>query len=154
MKITTNKDKIVVDYFVESVWKTKWRMGIHSHPLEIQALFYSALRCSWKMLIVNEVTKNLVAAINNCLSELLVHIKEYYFVEYEESERNIPLQDGGVHSFIFLPNYLSGSIALCYLCVNPSVDHLRCRSAVMTNTCLGLRTHMEDHGRSPIGGTT
>ncbi|PQQ11854.1 alkaline/neutral invertase A mitochondrial [Prunus yedoensis var. nudiflora] len=49
------------------------RMGIHGHPLEIQALFYSALRCSREMLIVNDGTKDLVAAINNRLSALSFH---------------------------------------------------------------------------------
>ncbi|GFY89074.1 plant neutral invertase family protein [Actinidia rufa] len=37
------------------------RMGIHGHPLEIQALFYSALRCSREMLSVDEGSKNLPA---------------------------------------------------------------------------------------------
>ncbi|KAF4367777.1 hypothetical protein G4B88_011078 [Cannabis sativa] len=46
------------------------QMGIHGHPLEIQALFYLALRSSREMLIVNENTKYLVAAVNNRLSAL------------------------------------------------------------------------------------
>ncbi|EEF43141.1 alkaline/neutral invertase A, mitochondrial [Ricinus communis] len=57
------------------------RMGIHGHPLEIQALFYSALRCAREMLIVNDGTKNLVAAINSRLSALSFHIREYYWVD-------------------------------------------------------------------------
>ncbi|PON93124.1 Glycosyl hydrolase [Trema orientale] len=60
------------------------RMGIHGHPLEIQALFYSALRCSREMLIVNDNTKNLVAAINNRLSALSFHIREYYWVDMKK----------------------------------------------------------------------
>ncbi|GLT31997.1 hypothetical protein SLA2020_066940 [Shorea laevis] len=57
------------------------RMGIHGHPLEIQALFYAALRCSREMLIVNDATKNLVAAVNNRLSALSFHIREYYWAD-------------------------------------------------------------------------
>ncbi|XP_050384248.1 alkaline/neutral invertase A, mitochondrial [Argentina anserina] len=57
------------------------RMGIHGHPLEIQALFYSALRCSREMLAVNDGSKNLVRAINNRLSALSFHIREYYWVD-------------------------------------------------------------------------
>ncbi|XP_031407451.1 alkaline/neutral invertase A, mitochondrial-like isoform X2 [Punica granatum] len=57
------------------------RMGIHGHPLEIQALFFSALRCSREMLIVNDGTKKLAAAINNRLSALSFHIREYYWVD-------------------------------------------------------------------------
>ncbi|XP_040373861.1 alkaline/neutral invertase A, mitochondrial isoform X1 [Rosa chinensis] len=64
------------------------RMGIHGHPLEIQlnlqALFYSALRCSREMLIVNDGTKNLVAAVNNRLSALSFHIREYYWVDMKK----------------------------------------------------------------------
>lgn len=60
------------------------RMGIHGHPLEIQALFYSALRCAREMLIVNDGTKNLVAAINNRLSALSFHIREYYWVDMKK----------------------------------------------------------------------
>ncbi|PPD94804.1 hypothetical protein GOBAR_DD08155 [Gossypium barbadense] len=63
------------------------RMGIHGHPLEIQALFYSALRCSREMLTVNDATKNLVAAINNRLSALSFHIREYYW-EYSTDAIN------------------------------------------------------------------
>ncbi|KAL0548455.1 hypothetical protein IC582_012907 [Cucumis melo] len=57
------------------------RMGIHGHPLEIQALFYSALRCSREMLMVNDSTKNLVVELNNRLSALSFHIREYYWVD-------------------------------------------------------------------------
>ncbi|KFK38110.1 hypothetical protein AALP_AA3G070900 [Arabis alpina] len=60
------------------------RMGIHGHPLEIQALFYSALRCAREMLNVNDGTKNLVAAINNRLSALSFHIREYYWVDIKK----------------------------------------------------------------------
>ncbi|XP_023537265.1 alkaline/neutral invertase A, mitochondrial-like [Cucurbita pepo subsp. pepo] len=60
------------------------RMGIHGHPLEIQALFYSALRCSREMLTVNDGSKNLVRAINNRLSALSFHIREYYWVDMKK----------------------------------------------------------------------
>ncbi|CAI0551962.1 unnamed protein product [Linum tenue] len=60
------------------------RMGIHGHPLEIQALFYSALRCGREMLAVNDGSKNLVRAINNRLSALSFHIREYYWVDMKK----------------------------------------------------------------------
>ncbi|XP_043709881.1 alkaline/neutral invertase A, mitochondrial-like [Telopea speciosissima] len=60
------------------------RMGIHGHPLEIQTLFYSALRCSREMLSVNDGSKNLVRAINNRLSALSFHIREYYWVDMKK----------------------------------------------------------------------
>ncbi|KAJ0234158.1 Alkaline/neutral invertase C [Hirschfeldia incana] len=60
------------------------RMGIHGHPLEIQALFYSALRCAREILNVNDETKNLVAAVNSRLSALSFHIREYYWVDIKK----------------------------------------------------------------------
>ncbi|XP_010941514.1 neutral/alkaline invertase 1, mitochondrial [Elaeis guineensis] len=60
------------------------RMGIHGHPLEIQALFYSALRCSREMITVNDGSKNLLRAINNRLSALSFHIREYYWVDMKK----------------------------------------------------------------------
>lgn len=60
------------------------RMGIHGHPLEIQALFYSALRCSREMLIVNDTTRDLVAAVSNRLSALSFHMREYYWVDIKK----------------------------------------------------------------------
>ncbi|KAI4335028.1 hypothetical protein L6164_013714 [Bauhinia variegata] len=60
------------------------RMGIHGHPLEIQALFYSALRCSREMLTVNDTSSTLVAAVNNRLSALSFHMREYYWVDMKK----------------------------------------------------------------------
>ncbi|KAI3445442.1 hypothetical protein Pfo_002107 [Paulownia fortunei] len=60
------------------------RMGIHGHPLEIQSLFYSALRCSREMLASDDGSKNLVRAINNRLSALSFHIREYYWVDLKK----------------------------------------------------------------------
>lgn len=60
------------------------RMGIHGHPLEIQALFYSALRCSREMITIDDGSKNLVRAINNRLSALSFHIREYYWVDMKK----------------------------------------------------------------------
>lgn len=57
------------------------RMGIHGHPLEIQALFYSALRSSREMLTINDSTKSLVAALNSRLSALSFHMREYYWLD-------------------------------------------------------------------------
>ncbi|XP_028760098.1 alkaline/neutral invertase A, mitochondrial [Neltuma alba] len=57
------------------------RMGIHGHPLEIQALFYSALLCSREILTVTDATKNLAAAISNRLRALSFHMREYYWVD-------------------------------------------------------------------------
>ncbi|KAK1422935.1 hypothetical protein QVD17_18225 [Tagetes erecta] len=60
------------------------RMGIHGHPLEIQSLFYSALRCAREMLAVDEGSKNLVKTVNNRLSALSFHIREYYWLDMKK----------------------------------------------------------------------
>ncbi|XP_051129379.1 alkaline/neutral invertase A, mitochondrial-like [Andrographis paniculata] len=60
------------------------RMGIHGHPLEIQALFYSALRCAREMITVNDSTKSLVVAVNDRLSALSFHMREYYWVDIKK----------------------------------------------------------------------
>ena len=54
------------------------------HVVDLQALFYAALRCSPEMLTVNEGSKNLVRAINNRLSALSFHIREYYWVDMKK----------------------------------------------------------------------
>ncbi|KAF6156609.1 hypothetical protein GIB67_014588 [Kingdonia uniflora] len=60
------------------------RMGIHGHPLEIQALFYAALRSAREVLTVDDGSRNLVQAINNRLSALSFHIREYYWVDMKK----------------------------------------------------------------------
>lgn len=56
------------------------RMGIHGHPLEIQALFYSALLCAREMLAPEE-SADLMRALNNRLIALSFHIREYYWTD-------------------------------------------------------------------------
>ncbi|KAG6573878.1 Alkaline/neutral invertase E, chloroplastic, partial [Cucurbita argyrosperma subsp. sororia] len=57
------------------------RMGIHGHPLEIQALFYSALLCAREMLAPEDGSAGLLRALNNRLVALSFHIREYYWVD-------------------------------------------------------------------------
>lgn len=57
------------------------RMGIHGHPLEIQALFYSALLSARDMLTREEASSDLTTALNNRLVALSFHVREYYWVD-------------------------------------------------------------------------
>ncbi|KAL6652838.1 hypothetical protein ACP70R_011763 [Stipagrostis hirtigluma subsp. patula] len=57
------------------------RMGIHGHPLEIQALFYSALLCAREMLTLEEGSADLIRALNSRLIALSFHIREYYWLD-------------------------------------------------------------------------
>ncbi|CAL5365347.1 unnamed protein product [Camellia sinensis] len=56
-------------------------MGIHGHPLEIQALFYSALLCAREMLAPEDGSADLIRAVNNRLVALSFHIREYYWID-------------------------------------------------------------------------
>ncbi|KAJ0678227.1 putative six-hairpin glycosidase [Helianthus annuus] len=60
------------------------RMGIHGHPLEIQALFYSALMCAREMLAPEDGSADLIRALNNRLVALSFHIREYYWVDLKK----------------------------------------------------------------------
>ncbi|XP_040379049.1 neutral/alkaline invertase 3, chloroplastic-like [Oryza brachyantha] len=57
------------------------RMGIHGHPLEIQALFYSALLCAREMLTPEDGSADLIRALNSRLIALSFHIREYYWLD-------------------------------------------------------------------------
>ncbi|KAL8483400.1 hypothetical protein ACS0TY_026193 [Phlomoides rotata] len=57
------------------------RMGIHGHPLEIQALFYSAMLCARELLKPVDALADLIKAINNRLVSLSIHIREYYWID-------------------------------------------------------------------------
>ncbi|KAG9444421.1 hypothetical protein H6P81_015761 [Aristolochia fimbriata] len=57
------------------------RMGIHGHPLEIQALFYSALLCARDMLAPEDGSDDLIRGLNNRLVALSFHTREYYWVD-------------------------------------------------------------------------
>ncbi|XP_076918706.1 neutral/alkaline invertase 3, chloroplastic-like [Bidens hawaiensis] len=60
------------------------RMGIHGHPLEIQALFYSALMCAREMLAPEDGSADLIRALNNRLIALSFHIREYYWIDLKK----------------------------------------------------------------------
>ncbi|KAL6577416.1 hypothetical protein OROMI_011692 [Orobanche minor] len=60
------------------------RMGIHGHPLEIQALFYSALLCAREMLAPEDAPSDLITALNNRLVALSIHIREYYWIDMKK----------------------------------------------------------------------
>uniref|UniRef100_A0A7N0VDR1 Alkaline/neutral invertase n=1 Tax=Kalanchoe fedtschenkoi TaxID=63787 RepID=A0A7N0VDR1_KALFE len=60
------------------------RMGIHGHPLEIQALFYSALLCAREMLAPGDASADLLRALNSRLVALSFHIREYYWIDLKK----------------------------------------------------------------------
>jgi glycogen debranching enzyme len=59
------------------------RMGINGHPLEIQSLFYTALRCAQELLLDNQENDKTHQAINNRLPPLTEHIRYHYWLDLE-----------------------------------------------------------------------
>lgn len=58
------------------------RFGIAGHPLEIQVLFYAALRAAREMLIYEDKeNQDIIAAIDNRLPLLCAHIRQHYWMD-------------------------------------------------------------------------
>jgi Alkaline and neutral invertase len=56
------------------------RLGIYGHPLEIQTLFYAALRAA-RELLVCKGNQDIVEAIDNRLPLLCAHIRQHYWID-------------------------------------------------------------------------
>jgi hypothetical protein len=57
------------------------RMGVYGHPLEIQALFYGALRAVRELLAPNRQGDIYRLVVNQRLSTLNFHIRKYYWLD-------------------------------------------------------------------------
>jgi hypothetical protein len=57
------------------------RMGVYEHPLEIQVLFYAALRASKELLLPNEENASCIRSVNQRLASLTYHLREYYWID-------------------------------------------------------------------------
>eukprot|EP00271_Cylindrocystis_brebissonii_P010101 TRINITY_DN261_c0_g1_i1.p1 TRINITY_DN261_c0_g1~~TRINITY_DN261_c0_g1_i1.p1 ORF type:complete len:764 (+),score=92.99 TRINITY_DN261_c0_g1_i1:386-2677(+) len=57
------------------------RLGIHGHPLEIQSLFFGALRAARDMIAPENGGIELIRAVNARLTALSFHIQEYYWID-------------------------------------------------------------------------
>ncbi|XP_012490142.2 probable alkaline/neutral invertase F [Gossypium raimondii] len=60
------------------------RMGIYGYPIEIQALFYFALRCSRQMLKPERDGKELIERIDKRITALSYHIQKYYWLDFTQ----------------------------------------------------------------------
>lgn len=60
------------------------RMGIYGYPIEIQALFYMALRCARLMLKSEGSGKELIERIDKRLQALSYHIRSYFWLDFEQ----------------------------------------------------------------------
>eukprot|EP00898_Chlorokybus_atmophyticus_P005877 jgi/Chlat1/6290/Chrsp44S09054 len=59
------------------------RMGIDGHPLEIQSLFYQALRCAKVLLRPEDGGDEMITRVEKRLAALAFHIREYYWLDHK-----------------------------------------------------------------------
>lgn len=59
-------------------------MGLSGHPLEIQSVFYCALRASRELLVKNSKGQALIDKINNRLGSLVYHLRGYYWLDLKQ----------------------------------------------------------------------
>ena len=57
------------------------RMGVYEHPLEIQVLFYAALRAAGELLLPNDSNNSCINSLNQRLQTLTYHVREYYWLD-------------------------------------------------------------------------
>ncbi|KAM5555697.1 putative alkaline/neutral invertase F [Rosa sericea] len=58
------------------------RMGIYGYPIEIQALFYFALRCAMQLLKPERGGKEFLERIDKRIIALSFHIQKYYWLDF------------------------------------------------------------------------
>jgi Alkaline and neutral invertase len=63
------------------------RMGVYGHPLEIQVLFYTALRAADELLLPAEDGRDYLEAVQERLGALHYHLREYYWLDLERLNR-------------------------------------------------------------------
>ena len=57
------------------------RMGVYGHPLDIQALFFIALRVCEELLSEGEANRSYLWAIKSRISHLALHVREHYWLD-------------------------------------------------------------------------
>ncbi|KAH9606351.1 hypothetical protein KSS87_023341, partial [Heliosperma pusillum] len=60
------------------------RMGVYGYPLEIQALFFMALRCASLLLKPDDEGKEFIERINKRLPALSYHMRSYYWMDFKQ----------------------------------------------------------------------
>lgn len=59
------------------------RLGVYEHPLEIQVLFYAALRAAIELLLPKESNQLCLKNIHRRLETLTYHVREYYWLDLQ-----------------------------------------------------------------------
>ncbi|KAK3036063.1 hypothetical protein RJ639_029816 [Escallonia herrerae] len=58
--------------------------GIYGYPIEIQALFFFALKCARLMLKTDRRTKDLIERIDKRITALSFHVQKYYWLDFTQ----------------------------------------------------------------------
>jgi glycogen debranching enzyme len=58
------------------------RMGVYGRPLEIQSLFYAALRTACELLLPNKDSEIYFQAAKERLNHLTYHMRQYYWIDF------------------------------------------------------------------------
>ncbi|MEO0014835.1 MAG: hypothetical protein RLZZ535_3224 [Cyanobacteriota bacterium] len=59
------------------------RMGVYEHPLEIQVLFYAALRAAKELLLPDDCNQMCLNNVHRRLETLTYHVREYYWLDLQ-----------------------------------------------------------------------
>ncbi len=59
------------------------RMGVYGYPLEIQVLFYGALRSAQELLVLENGGKQYLHNVEQRLATLGYHVREYYWIDLQ-----------------------------------------------------------------------
>ncbi len=59
------------------------RLGLYGHPIDIQSLFYTALKASLELLTPNKENQAIIQAVRNRLDPLLKQLRENYWLDSE-----------------------------------------------------------------------
>lgn len=59
------------------------RLGVYGHPLEIQVLFYAALRTAHELLLPDNDGEQYLYTVNQRLGALSYHVREYYWLDLQ-----------------------------------------------------------------------
>lgn len=60
------------------------RMGVYGYPIEIQALFFMALRCALSMLKPDEEGRDFIERIVKRLHALSFHMRSYFWLDFQQ----------------------------------------------------------------------
>ena len=63
------------------------RLGLYGHPLDIEILFYAALRSAREILSPNKQNEHYIQAITHRIGHLVFHLREHYWLDISRLNR-------------------------------------------------------------------